>query len=82
MESYFVITCSEDGDIAVVTKSASELVHDLEEEARDSGRMTEFFRAAPEEHDPMYWHGKRLIIHGRVVVPSPRDVALTFDLVE
>lgn len=40
--------------------------------------LSKFFREAPEETDPMYWAGRKLIIKGEIVVPQP--VRINYEL--
>ena len=76
-ETYFVIHCSEDGDVSVNHYTKDELLEALEGEdyGADIG-----FHDSLERHDPQYWGRKILIIKGSIVVPKPKKVIESYDI--
>ena len=75
--SYFYIYCNEDGETRVremePEEILSELIDDNDREDPDV-EMNQFWTTAPEDSDPCYWKGKRLIIKGEIVTPRPVSV--------
>ena len=65
-EMYYIIHCSEDGDIAVEEFPEEEL-----QEALEDYEYTTSFKTMPVE-DIMYWK-KMLIIKGNIVVPRFKE---------
>ena len=72
-ESYFLVSCSEDGDVSVSEiKDIDGYLRECIEDGIDLSAR--FFESMPEETDLMYWGGKRLLIKGRVVCVRPMTV--------
>ena len=63
---YFLIHCSEDGDISVDELTRDALLERIHEKYYGD---IEFFKDFPED-DLVYWQ-KALIIKGNIVVPKP-----------
>jgi len=76
-ESYFLITCTEDGDIRVDQYSKAELLTTLAE--GDHGKL-EFMGKLVDE-DPMNWKESGcLLIKGDIAVPYPKTTATSYDV--
>lgn len=72
---YFLIHCSEDGDISVKQYSKDELLRLLKDE--DYG-FIEFFDKMPKD-SPVYWE-KVLIIKGEIMCPKPIEVVKQYEI--
>jgi len=76
-EQYFLITCSEDGEVRVRQYSKEELLTTLA--AGDHGKI-DFFGKVPAV-DPMNWNtGKCLLIKGEIAVPYPKTTTVAYDV--
>ena len=71
--SYFLIRCSEDGDIYVSQYAAGQMESNLNDP--DSGYKIEEFVDKLPDCDPNYWKGKMILIKGEIVVPKVKEVA-------
>ena len=69
MEKYFVIYCSEDGDISIDQFNEEELVEKLD----DSYWGKIKFMKEIKEIDPQYWDNELLIIKGKII-KKPNEV--------
>jgi hypothetical protein len=71
---YFVLSCSEDGEVYVSPKTDDEIYDWLsseEVEGAEFGSMADLLK----EHDPQYWGRKKFIIKGEVIQPIVKTVA-------
>jgi len=76
-ESYFLITCSEDGDLGVQEYSKAELLTALAE--GDHGKLE--FISKLRANDPMNWgRNQCVLIKGEVVVPYPKETTVAYDV--
>lgn len=73
---YFVIQCSEDGDVSVIEYEKDELLSLIN--AEDCGDGS-FFDTMPES-DLQYWKNKTLIIKGDIVSPKPVKVVKEYEI--
>ena len=63
IEKYFVIYCSEDGDISIDQFNEEELVEKLD----DSYWGKIKFMKEIKETDPQYWDNELLVIKGKII---------------
>ena len=76
-ESYFLVTCSEDGDISISQYSKEELLTKLA--AGDHGKLD--FLGKLTDGDPMNWkNDKCLLIKGDIAVPYPKTTTVAYDV--
>jgi len=76
-ESYFLITCDEDGDIRVEQYSRAELLTALAE--GDHGKLE--FLDKLRDGDPMNWKNDGcILIKGAIVVPYAKETTVAFDV--
>lgn len=68
-EKYFVIGVSEDGDPFIYDMTKDRLQKALSDD--DMENMFDPNRCMPDvpSHDPNYWKGRYIIVHGSCVVP-------------
>lgn len=76
-EFYFLLSCSEDGDVRVESMSKATLLKRLDE--KYYGENPKFVDRIP-NNDMMYWQGKMVLIKGKIVVPQTRQVVETYDV--
>jgi len=74
--SYFLIVCSEDGDISVTPYNKDELLEAIIEEDHDYIKFMQNIK----DTNPQYWGNSRLIIKGEIVTPEPKDVVKEYDI--
>lgn len=76
-EMYFVIHCSEDGDIRVENLTKAELEKRLNE--KYWGQAPVFADALPDT-DPNYWKGQYVVIKGTIVVPKAVETVTQYEV--
>lgn len=82
MDYYFVIHSTPDG-VYIERFTEEEMIKELAEmteEALESGSQLEFYTDMPTALDAANWEDKILIIKGRIVTPTPREVTIRYDL--
>lgn len=71
MSEYFLINCSEDGDIRVHRFSKAQLEREMAERGSGYDRLDVDPGLVG---DPMYWQGKSVLIKGEAVTPIVEQV--------
>jgi hypothetical protein len=77
MNGYFVIKCSEDGDVSFERLDAAELTKRLSQDYY--GEDVEWSGSAPDP-DSQYWGKRAVIIKGELVTPKPVDVVKRWEI--
>jgi hypothetical protein len=76
-ETYFVISCSEDGETTVEAMSKETLLERIESEYWGS---KEVFTELPDNSDTNYWGNGILIIKGKMVCPKAELVVTKYNI--
>jgi hypothetical protein len=74
--SYFLIECSEDGDVSITQHDRESLVKSI---SNGEYKNATFINSVPGV-DPQYWGGQVLVIKGEIVVPKPKEVVMEYDI--
>lgn len=80
MDTYWMINCSEDGDVYVQRYTRAELEAEIAEHIEDTGKPIAFFNSVPASIDPQYWNGQALLIKGDIVTPQPKQVITKYEV--
>ena len=70
--SYFIVSCSEDGDVYVSEHTTEQLEKMLNGPEPDY-RIGDFVDKIP-DHNVAYWGGRSIIIKGEIIVPKAKEV--------
>ena len=74
--TYFLIHCSEDGDVSVTPYEKDDLLRAIKN--KDYGPIE--FMENINYGDPQYWGNKSLIIKGEIVIPKPKKVVEEYEI--
>ena len=80
MDSYFVISCSEDGEVSVDQYTKDELLSKVLSPNRPYyGSNVEWLNSI-EDNDPQHWDNGKIIIKGSIVTPTVKEVVTKMEI--